>query len=139
MTNLHVGSGSARHVVVVDDDDALRALLTETLEAEGIEVTPFNDGAGLIDFINASARKIDLIVSDVRMEHMGGLIALGELRTLGERAPVLLMTAFPSPELISAATDLGAVGVMSKPIKIADLLRAVSVLTQTPRRRPPPG
>lgn len=112
-------------VLIADDDAIIRLDLRQTLEAQGYEVVAeAGDGAQLIEA--AAEHSPDVCIVDVKMPVMDGIEAA---TTLMERniAPVVLLTAYSDPELISRAKDAGVFGYLVKPFKPVDLSPAIEV------------
>lgn len=111
-------------IFVVDDDADLRELLVRRLTAEGYEVQQADSAEEAFELVsrgqNATAAPFDLLLTDHRMPGWSGLAMLSEVRALGWTAPILLMTAFPSPELEQLAKKLDAT-LLPKPLAL-DLL-----------------
>jgi len=79
-------------ILVVDDDPAIRQLLTDVLEMEGYEVGVAVDGLAAVREIRAAAP--DFVVLDVMMPGLDGFGVLSTIRALpGEPVPVLMLTA----------------------------------------------
>jgi len=70
----------------------------------------------------------DVILLDFRLPDSSDLGLLERIRSLAPAAAVIMMTAFGTPEITSAALKLGARGVLTKPFDIQDLERVVSSL-----------
>lgn len=120
-----VGPG---HVVLAEDDDEMRAMLTESLHAEGYEVTECRDGMQLVgllwDGTNGQVRRgVDLVISDIRMPGVLGLSVLAGVRSSGAGVPVILITAFGDEATHAEAYRLGAAAILDKPFEVDDLLR----------------
>ena len=83
---------TALHVLVVDDDPALLAALSEALRLRmaGVTVDTADSGAAALDRI--AAREYDAIVIDIKMPGMDGLALLAEIRTRRPDTPVLMVT-----------------------------------------------
>ena len=121
-----------RAVLVIEDDDEMRLLLTSALMRDGHAVRPFRDGMDALDYLDTlriGPRWMDeglgLIVSDVRMPGCSGLELLDCLRTLDCAVPVILITAFGDAETHAQARDLGAALLLDKPFDMDELRRAV--------------
>lgn len=109
-------------VLVVDDDDDIRASLTEILSEEGADVSVAASAEEALSTIGTV--KPQLVISDIRMPGMSGLDLL---RLIHERAPttaIILMTAFDDMPTIVTAMRNGASDFLTKPIELGDL-RAV--------------
>ena len=114
----------ALRVMVLDDEPIVGRRLRPALEKRGIEVEVFTDP------LQARARlettEFDIVVSDVKMSGLDGLSLLQGIRARGARTKVILITGFPSDELVREALSRGAFDLIAKPFKIADLLSAIA-------------
>ncbi|MFU8887361.1 MAG: response regulator [Trueperaceae bacterium] len=146
------GRAAADRVVVVDDDDATVALMTDLLTRAGVSdvhgVTDPREALRVIHEVDA-----DLVVLDLTMPHVDGYEVLARLRD-GEGAgvfrPVLVMTGDGSPAARARALALEATDVLVKPVPmrqtihhVLELLRARhaaradhAVGSRTPAPRP---
>lgn len=120
---------SRGHIVLAEDDAALRDLLADALEAHGYHVVALADGGRLLVELAASmkvgGRRVpDLIVSDIRMPVMSGLQMAIAMRELDTDLPLILLTAFPDPQLEQRVKALDA-HLLAKPFPLADLLELV--------------
>ena len=121
---------SGARVLVVDDDPAMRSLVTAELVHEGYVVKEASSATELLCAIDGDALRsagMDLIVLDLRMPGPTGLEVVRALRDARQDMPAILMTAFPEPDLIVEAAGLG-VPVLSKPFALEKLTRATVVL-----------
>jgi len=121
----------ARAVLVIEDDDEMRRLLTSVLARDGYPVRPFRDGMEALDYLDTlrigrhwNDENLGLIVSDVRMPGCSGLDLVDCLRTLDCAVPVILITAFGDAETHAQARDLGA-ALLDKPFDMNELRRVV--------------
>jgi DNA-binding NtrC family response regulator len=116
---------AARHVFVADDDVEMRQLLVTVLRREGYEVSEASGGSELLEALRASEhRPPDLVISDVEMPRGNGLRVLASVRRSHPEVPVVLITAFGSPEVHREADRLGAAMVLDKPFRF-DALREI--------------
>ncbi|MFK3740890.1 sigma-54-dependent transcriptional regulator [Massilia sp. TN1-12] len=112
------------HLLIVDDDDAFRDTLAETLLAFGHDVAAAASGAEALALL-ASAPPFDAIFLDHRMPGMDGLETLAALRDAALPAPpVIVLTAFAGAANTIEAMRLGAFDHLSKPVR-RETLRAV--------------
>ena len=103
-------------VLIVDDERSMRELLEIWFLQRGTEVDVAPDGAKAITLINSHA--YDLILTDMRMPKSSGMEVLTHARKTLPDTPVIMMTAFASPETAVSAMKLGALDYFTKPFKL---------------------
>ncbi len=117
-----------RRILIVDDDEAIRAGLKETLEASGFRIDTASDGfeAGLLAIQNDPA----LIILDLKMQGLDGYSACRLIRAnpLLKNIKILVLTGYPSVSNIDKVANLGADRWLAKPIDRKDLLREIHSL-----------
>lgn len=118
------------HILVVEDDDALRDAVCFTLEMAGHRVTGVNGGPPALEAIAHNV--FNLVISDLRMDPMDGLQLLAEIRVRLPQLPVLLMTAYGDVEKAVAAMRGGACDFLMKPFEPDVLLAHVHRYAATP-------
>jgi len=111
------------HILVVEDDEALRDALLITLEAAGHKPSGADGGPAALALIERQA--FHMVISDLRMSPMDGLQLLGEIRQRKPGLPVLLMTAFGDVDKAVAAMRGGACDFMLKPFEPKTLLEQI--------------
>ena len=79
-------------ILVVDDDEAIRTLLTEELEDEGYKVLIATNARDALKMV--AAEPLDLVILDIRMPGMDGLEALPRILGIKEGLPVIMNTAY---------------------------------------------
>jgi two-component system, response regulator PdtaR len=115
---------SKRRIVVAEDESLIRMDIVETLEDQGFDVVG-EAGDGLKAIELARELKPDLMVMDIKMPDMDGLSAAEQIAKL--RIPVVFLTAFNQQELVSRASEVGAMAFLVKPFSPEDLLPAIEV------------
>ncbi|HTJ91375.1 MAG TPA: response regulator transcription factor [Acidocella sp.] len=128
-------SHESAHILLVDDDARLRALLSRFLTENGFRVTMAQTAAEARDKLRFM--EFDLMVLDVMMPGETGLSLTGDLR--GERAPtlpILLLTARGAPEDIVAGFEAGADDYLGKPFDPRVLLARIRAMLR--RAQPAP-
>jgi len=109
-----------RRILVVDDEESFRHMLSVILVKEGYEVeTSVNGEDGLQ---KASASPFDQILCDIRMPRMDGLEFLREIRKRGMEAPIIVMSAYGTMDIAIEAMKLGAYDYISKPFKPDEII-----------------
>ncbi len=113
------------HVLVVDDEPLIRWSVTETLAELGLDVEQADCAASALQALTSAALPFDVIVLDLRLPDMNDLSLLATIRQLVPETPVVLMTAFGTPEIMAEARKLGVRGVLTKPFELGELSRLV--------------
>jgi len=111
-------------VLVVDDDQDVRALLSSFLGCEGYEVITAMDGEEALNQVHSEHP--DLILLDLQMEGMGGLQTMEKLKETRSQAPVVLLTGHPEFLAPRQATCLDISGLVGKPFRGMELLSTIS-------------
>ena len=107
-------------ILVVEDDAAMRDLLTEELGDAGFEVEAAAGASAGLEA--ARANRFDLIITDLRMPEMDGFDLIRGVMALPEPPHVVMITAFGSIETAIRAVKLGAYDYITKPFEIEELL-----------------
>ncbi len=111
---------TARHVLVVDDDRAVRESLRRSLEFNGYTVTLARDGAEALASIGGKVP--DALVMDVMMPRLDGIETTRALRAAGSDLPILVLTARDSVGDRVEGLDAGADDYLTKPFALEELL-----------------
>jgi len=110
-------------VVVVDDEDLLRELLTRALTRDGIKVLPAESGSKALELIEEN--KTMLVLSDIKMPQMDGLELLVNIKEKYPNLPVFLMTGhggeFNRDQVLAAGGD----GFITKPFRNTEIIRQI--------------
>ncbi len=111
-------------ILIVDDDRALCALLTEYLQREGFVVDVAHDSETALAQLRNPPLRPDLLILDVMMPGRDGLDTLRELR-MQHRLPVIMLSAKGEPVDRVIGLELGADDYLSKPCLPRELLARV--------------
>lgn len=115
-------------ILIADDNDDLRVMLSQFLGANGYMASEAADGH---EAVEAAIRgRPDLIIMDLGMPGMDGLSAVAEIRRRdpGNETPVLIISAYDRLEYRTEAVGAGCVGFMTKPVEPVELLRTIKLL-----------
>jgi two-component system response regulator MprA len=126
------GAGT-QHVLVVEDDRAVRESLRRSLEFNGYRVSTAADGAEALAGISGIAP--DAVVMDVMMPRLDGLETTRALRKVGNSVPILVLTARDAVGDRVEGLDAGADDYLTKPFALEELLARLRALL----RRVTPG
>lgn len=127
-------TADAPHLLVVDDDARLRALLQRFLAEQGFRVTAAADAAAARRAL--AAVSFDLMVLDVMMPGESGLELTESLRRDGPEVPILMLTARGAPDDRVAGFEMGVDDYLAKPFDPREL--ALRIRTILRRAAPPP-
>lgn len=113
-------------VLVIDDDEEIRAIVKHMLVGAGHQVEAAVDGAeGLRLF---GKRPPDLVLTDINMPGLDGHDVIAAIRVLHPEVPIIAVSgggAIPQDELLLKASALGAVEIIMKPFEFSQLVGAV--------------
>ena len=123
------------HIVVVEDEPAIRRGVSDALRLSGYEVTEAPDGAaGLRE---AAAAGVDLVLLDIMLPRRDGLEVLSELRRSNPTRPVILLTARGSEDDRVRGLKMGADDYVVKPFSAKELIaRVEAILRRTVKTAP---
>jgi two-component system response regulator MprA len=121
-------------VLVVEDDGAIREALRRALTLGGYEVTSAADGERALEQIVRSVP--DVVVLDIGMPGIDGLEVCRQVRRLGNRVPILVLTARDGVAERIGGLDVGADDYMTKPFDVGELKARLRALL---RRANPVG
>jgi len=119
-------------ILVVDDDKAVRDSLRRALVLEGYDVDLAADGAEALKSLTQASP--DAMILDLQLPDIDGLEVCRRLRSLGDRTPVLMLTARDAINDRVEGLDAGADDYLVKPFNLAELFARLRALL---RRRAP--
>jgi len=111
------------HLLLVDDDPGLLKLLGLRLTSEGYSVVTAESGAEGLRVLNRE--KVDLVISDLRMDEMDGMQLFAEIQKVQPGMPVIILTAHGSIPDAVAATQQGVFSFLTKPVDKDALYQAI--------------
>ncbi|HFE3511749.1 TPA: two-component system response regulator GlrR [Klebsiella aerogenes] len=111
------------HLLLVDDDPGLLKLLGMRLVSEGYSVVTAESGPEALRVL--TRERVDLVVSDLRMDEMDGLQLFAEIQKAQPGMPVIILTAHGSIPDAVAATQKGVFSFLTKPVDKDALYKAI--------------
>jgi DNA-binding response OmpR family regulator len=117
------GGGYMSTVMVVDDEERIRTLLTRTLTSEGHTVVAASDGESALEQL--AVAEVDLVLLDLVMPRSSGLSVLSSLRLRDDDTPVIVLSGVTDIAARVQALDRGAVDFVPKPFHNAELVARV--------------
>jgi two-component system response regulator PilR (NtrC family) len=115
-------------ILIVDDEKSMREFLKILLVKEGYKVITAQDGDRALELIQKSP--VDLVVSDIRMPGISGLELLARIKDHDEDVPVIMITAFASPNDAVQAMKSGAYDYISKPFNVDEIKSVIHSATK---------
>ena len=112
-----------RRIFVVDDEDALRTVLSGELASEGYEVSSAPDGESAISMLHKEA--FDLALLDIKMPGVSGFDVLKFIKEKHPKTKVVMLTGFADLKNAIESKKLGAEDFVSKPYDLVDLLTTI--------------
>ncbi|MCX7634542.1 MAG: sigma-54 dependent transcriptional regulator [Syntrophales bacterium] len=108
-----------KKVLIVDDEDAMRTALVDSLSTSGYQVTAATNGEEALELFQKDNYAV--VVSDIRMPKMGGMEVLRQIKKLSPQTPVILITAYGTVKTAVEAMKEGATEFLMKPFSFDDL------------------
>ena len=112
-----------RRILVADDEDSYREILSSQLTLAGYEVVLAADGDEAVSSLKQ--KKFDLALLDIRMPKQDGIQVL---KFISQNCPAtrsIMLTGFADLELAMEAKELGAVDFIDKPFSLDDILSSI--------------
>ena len=120
-------------VLVIEDDEPLRALVRRGLSEDGYVVDSLPDGRDCDEYL--AAANYDALVLDLNLPREDGLSILRRLRAAGNHVPVLILTARDGAADVVAGLDAGADDYLRKPFAFDELGARLRSLARRPPNR----
>ena len=120
-------------VLIVDDDPHVRESLQRSLEFEGYQVELARDGAESLAVLAETPDRPDVVIMDLMMPGVDGLEACRRLRAVGDRVPILMLTARDALGDRVTGLDAGADDYLAKPFALEELLARLRALLKLNR------
>lgn len=115
----------SKKIMIIDDEPAVGEMMTTLLESEGYEAMVAYDGQEGLE--QMGKHPADLLLLDYMLPGMDGIEVLCEVRHRWPELPVIIITAFGSPELRARAGKFNVIDVVSKPFDTQKLLEQIAV------------
>lgn len=118
-------SGGGGLVLVVDDEETVRGMVTLLLEALGYSVVTANHGGEAIEVVRARGQELCAVLLDLTMPHVDGVEAFSEIHRLEPDLPVILSSGYNHQDATSHLAGKGLAGFIQKPYDLAGLARVL--------------
>ena len=121
-------------ILIAEDEEPVRTLVTRALAEQGHLVTGAGDGTEALEILQGADGGFDLLLADIKMPGMDGIaLALAVARDF-PKIPILLMTGYADQRERTAGLDALICDVLAKPFNLADVNFAVASALAKDRR-----
>jgi DNA-binding NtrC family response regulator len=114
------------HVLVVDDDEAVRNFVSTSLKSLGYTVSLCADGVEGVECYRRRHREIDMVILDLIMPKMNGLDAFRKMKEINPNVKVLVSSGFSHTQATHQMLAEGALTLLNKPFQMAELSQEVA-------------
>ncbi len=121
----HAALGGTETVLLVEDEESVRQLVRETLEAKGYRVVEAQNGESGMAAAAQHDGKIDLVITDVVMPGMGGRELVKQLAQIRPETKVLYLSGYTEDAIVSEGTIESGAAFLQKPFTLQNLSRKV--------------
>lgn len=111
-------------ILVVDDEDSLRTLLSSELSSRGFNVDEADGGTIALEALNKT--RYDLVILDIRMPDIDGLEVLKNIRKNNLAKKVIMLTGVDELKIAKESLQFGADDFMTKPYDFRNLLACIN-------------
>jgi len=119
--------------LVVDDERNVRFLIERFLADESVKIDSFVSAEEALKIFFNNEKKYDLIITDIKLPGKSGLDLIREIRKEGIDIPILIISAYVKPEVISELFKFENVDYLSKPFTKEELISKVKNLLEKPK------
>ena len=127
---------SPRHILIVEDDSAIREALVSALELDGHATTAVGDGAAAVPAFHDGS--FDLVLLDIMLPSMNGYDVCRKIREQDRRVPIIMLTAKADEIDKVLGLELGADDYVTKPFGVRELLARVHAAFRRSENLAPP-
>ena len=121
-------SGSKIRILVVDDNQCIREILTDLLSRRGHQCESATNGIEAMEKIKQN--DFDAVITDLQMPEMDGIVLTRELHEHFSDLPVMIMTGQPDDSWVESAIGAGAREFLRKPFVISELMMRLHRMLQ---------
>lgn len=108
-----------KRVLIVDDEEGYRKVLSNSLTDLGYEAKAVNNGLEALEEIKR--RRYSVVLLDIQMPGMDGIELLDQLQRIRFRSHIVIITAYTGEDVVQEAIRKGAKKVITKPFSIDDI------------------
>jgi DNA-binding NtrC family response regulator len=121
-----------KSILVVDDDARWLRALDKVLTGEGAVVFRAQWAGDVLELLTARKLQFDLLITDLRMPFVTGLTLVYSVRKMFPTLPIIVLTAFGSPDVKAECLNQGTAAFLEKPLDTAALLNVIQGVLASP-------
>jgi PAS domain S-box-containing protein len=125
--------GGSETILVVEDEESVRGIVRESLEASGYTLLEAANGAEALELVSRHAGPIDLLLTDVVMPGMGGRELAQKLRDVQPQVQTLYMSGYTDDAVVRHGIEAETMSFLQKPFNVPGLARKVREVLDQPR------
>lgn len=114
-----------KNILIVDDDERMLRALAKTLSGEGAVVITTQGAGEAIEVLSRRKRSVDLVITDLRMPLVTGAALMHFVHLILPDLPIIVLTAFGSPESRAECLHQGASAFLEKNLSSAQLIAEI--------------
>lgn len=123
------GNPPQSSILVVEDEELVRAYVNLVLQGDGYDVLESKDGLDAVNVFEAAQERIGLVILDLTLPKLKGLDVAAKMRTLRPTVPIILMSGSHDVDMAQHATQPHLTTFLPKPFRPDDLLKLVKKMT----------
>jgi len=131
--NLYFDWGD-KTILIVEDDDPGYQYFESLLRKTGARIIRFRNGVEIMDYFRNGTPKADLVLMDVLIPLTNGIEATAFIKKMHKDIPVVVVTAYASPEIQKKSFMAGCDAYLTKPVLPHKLLETVTPFIERPRK-----
>lgn len=116
------------NVLVIDDEDIVRSLVSDMIRTLGFNVYEFSDPVKAVDFYENNFEKIDLVLLDMIMPNLNGREAFFLLKKTNSKIKAIVLSGYSLNEDVELILKEGCKAYLKKPIKLKDLKQTINTV-----------
>lgn len=122
-------------VLIVEDENSMRALLADTLEDNGYTVFQAADGYEALEIFGRETDRLSAVILDIGLPKLGGYETFLKMRETNADIPVIIVSGYNDPDAKLAVESAGAQVFIQKPYKFDHIVKTVREVIDSNRKR----
>jgi two-component system, cell cycle sensor histidine kinase and response regulator CckA len=133
--NEHIDiSPGGEAVLIVEDEESMRILLSETLKSSGYTVFTAADGIEAVEVFERERKTLSAVILDLGLPRLGGYETFLKMREINAEIPVIIASGYNDPDAKLAIENAGARFFVQKPYKFRHILKLVREVVESGKK-----